>query len=185
VKVTPTSLPEVLKIEPKIFGDERGYFYESWKQDRYRDHGLPVEFVQDNISRSAKGTLRGLHFQEPNAQGKLVMVLTGHVFDVAVDVRRGSPRFGQWTGVDLSDENHCQLWIPAGFAHGFCVLSDRADFFYKCTSLYSPETERAVRYDDPAIGIDWPDVKPILSQKDMDAPLLENVAVLPAFEAQG
>ena len=182
MKVTPTSLPEVLKIEPKIFEDERGYFYESWKKDRYQDHGLSGEFVQDNISRSSKGTLRGLHFQEPNAQGKLVMVLTGRVFDVAVDVRLGSPRFGQWVGMELSDENHFQLWIPAGFAHGFCVLSARADFFYKCTSLYCPETERVVRYDDPAIGVDWPDVELNLSQKDMAAPLLADVAVLPAFE---
>jgi len=182
MKVTPTSLPEVLKIEPKIFEDERGYFYESWKKDRYQDHGLSGEFVQDNISRSSKGTLRGLHFQEPNAQGKLVMVLTGRVFDVAVDVRLGSPRFGQWVGLELSDENHYQLWIPAGFAHGFCVLSACADFFYKCTSLYCPETEHTVRYDDPAIGVDWPDVEPNLSQKDMAAPLLADVAVLPAFE---
>ncbi|MDB3953356.1 dTDP-4-dehydrorhamnose 3,5-epimerase [Alphaproteobacteria bacterium] len=182
MKVTPTSLPEVLKIEPKIFEDERGYFYESWKEDRYQDHGLSGEFVQDNISRSSKGTLRGLHFQEPNAQGKLVMVLTGRVFDVAVDVRLGSPRFGQWVGLELSDENHYQLWIPEGFAHGFCVLSDSADFFYKCTSQYCPETELIVRYDDPAIGVDWPDVEPNLSQKDMAAPLLADVAVLPAFE---
>ncbi len=182
MKVTPTSLPEVLKIEPKIFEDERGYFYESWKEDRYQDHGLSGEFVQDNISRSSKGTLRGLHFQEPNAQGKLVMVLTGRVFDVAVDVRLGSPRFGQWVGLELSDENHYQLWIPEGFAHGFCVLSDSADFFYKCTSQYCPETELIVRYDDPAIGVDWPDVEPNLSQKDMAAPLLTDVAVLPAFE---
>lgn len=183
MEVSPTSLPEVLLIKPRIFGDERGFFFESWKQDRYREHGLPSEFVQDNISRSAKGTVRGLHFQEPKAQGKLVTVLHGRVFDVAVDVRKGSPCFGQWTGVELSGDNHHQLWVPAGFAHGFCVISESADFFYKCTELYSPETERAIRYDDPAIGIDWPVETPILSEKDAAAPLLTDAPVLPQYEA--
>ena len=183
MEVTPTSLPEVLLVAPKVFGDERGFFFESWKQDRYRDHGMPGEFVQDHISRSAKGTVRGLHFQEPNAQGKLVSVLQGRVFDVAVDVRKGSPRFGQWVGVELSGDTHHQLWVPPGFAHGFCVISENADFFYKCTALYSPEIERAIRYDDPAIGIDWPVDTPILSPKDEAAPLLTDAPVLPAYEA--
>lgn len=183
MEVSPTSLPEVLLIKPRIFGDERGFFFESWKQDRYREHGLPSEFVQDNISRSTKGTVRGLHFQEPKAQGKLVTVLHGRVFDVAVDVRKGSPCFGQWTGVELSGDNHHQLWVPAGFAHAFCVISESADFFYKCTELYSPETERAIRYDDPAIGIDWPVETPILSYKDAAAPLLADAPVLPLYEA--
>ncbi|HAA92117.1 MAG TPA: dTDP-4-dehydrorhamnose 3,5-epimerase [Rhodospirillaceae bacterium] len=182
MEVTPTALPEVLLIEPKLFGDERGFFFESWKQDRYLEHGLPAEFVQDNISRSDKGTLRGLHFQEPNAQGKLVSVLQGQVFDVAVDVREGSPRFGKWIGVELDGEKHHQLWIPPGFAHGFCVLSESADFFYKCTTLYSPETEQAIRYDDPTIGIDWPVETPILSRKDEVAPVLAEAPVLPAYE---
>jgi dTDP-4-dehydrorhamnose 3,5-epimerase len=182
MKVSPTSLPDVLLIEPKVFGDERGYFFEVWKQDRYVENGVPGEFVQDNVSRSAKGIIRGLHFQEPNAQGKLVMVLSGHVFDVAVDIRKGSPSFGQWTSAELSGQNHHQLWIPPGFAHGFCVLSESADFLYKCTALYSPECEQSVRYDDPAIGIEWPVSEPVLSAKDCAAPLLAEVPLLPVYK---
>jgi dTDP-4-dehydrorhamnose 3,5-epimerase len=181
MKVTPTELPEVLLIEPRVHGDARGFFYESFQAERYEDAGVKGPFVQDNHSRSVRGTLRGLHFQEPNAQGKLVQVLRGTVFDVAVDVRRGSPRFGQWVGVELSDAVPRQLWIPAGFAHGFCVLSESADFFYKCTALYAPEAERSVAWDDPRIGIRWPLAAPLLSAKDRQAPPLEQAPVLPRF----
>jgi len=181
MKVTPTELPEVLIIEPKIHGDARGFFYESFQAQRYADAGLGGPFIQDNHSRSIRGTLRGLHFQEPKAQGKLVQVLRGRVFDVAVDVRRGSPRFGRWVGLELSEEVPRQLWIPAGFAHGFCVLSDSADFFYKCTELYAPEAERSVAWDDPRIGIQWPVTAPLLSAKDRQAPKLDEAPVLPRF----
>ena len=180
--VTSTALPEVLLIRPKIFDDRRGFFYESWNQSRYLKHGMPQEFVQDNVSISKKGTLRGLHYQEPLAQGKLVSVLMGRVFDVAVDLRRGSPRFGRWVGVELSSERREQLWIPEGFAHGFCVLSEQAEFFYKCTAPYSPESEYTIRYNDPEIGIRWPVDKPILSKKDQEASLLANIAELPIFK---
>jgi dTDP-4-dehydrorhamnose 3,5-epimerase len=181
MKVTATELPEVLIIEPKVHGDARGFFYESFQALRYLEAGVTGPFVQDNLSRSAKGTLRGLHFQEPKAQGKLVQVLRGSVFDVAVDVRRGSPRFGRWVGVELSETTPRQLWIPAGFAHGFCVLSDSADFFYKCTELYAPEAERSIAWNDPSIGIRWPVVDPLLSAKDRAAPSLSAAPVLPEF----
>jgi dTDP-4-dehydrorhamnose 3,5-epimerase len=183
MKVTPTALPEVLVVEPAVHGDARGYFLESFERARYREHGIDAEFVQDNMSRSARGILRGLHFQEPRAQGKLVMVTAGAVFDVAVDIRRGSPRFGKWIGVELNDANHRQLWIPPGFAHGFCVISDSADFFYKCTDFYSPENEHAIRYDDRSIGIDWPVTDPLLAARDRDAPALADAPVLPVYEA--
>ena len=181
MKVTPTELPEVLLVEPRVFGDARGFFLETFQAERYATAGIPGHFVQDNLSRSAKGTLRGLHFQEPRAQGKLVLVLHGAVWDVAVDVRRGSPRFGRWVGLELSEENRRQLWIPPGFAHGFCVVSDTADFFYKCTELYAPETERVVRWDDPALGIRWPIAAPLLSAKDRAAPTLADAPVLPVY----
>jgi len=181
MRVTPTELPEVLLVEPQVFGDARGFFFETFQAERYASAGIPRVFVQDNLSRSAKGTLRGLHFQEPRAQGKLVLVLRGAVWDVAVDVRRGSPRFGAWVGLELSEENRRQLWVPPGFAHGFCVLSDTADFFYKCTDLYVPETERAVRWDDPALAIRWPISAPLLSVKDRAAPLLAEAPVLPSY----
>jgi len=181
MKVTPTELPEVLLVEPRVFGDARGFFLETFQAERYAAAGIPGHFVQDNLSRSAKGTLRGLHFQEPRAQGKLVLVLHGAVWDVAVDVRRGSPRFGRWVGLELSEENRRQLWIPPGFAHGFCVVSDTADFFYKCTELYAPETERVVRWDDPALGIRWPIAAPLLSAKDRAAPTLADAPVLPVY----
>ena len=181
MKVTPTELPEVLIVEPRVFGDARGHFYESFHAARYAEAGIRGPFVQDNHSRSVRGTLRGLHFQEPRAQGKLVQVLRGKVYDVAVDVRRGSPRFGRWVGVELSDEQPRQLWVPPGFAHGFCVLSDGADFFYKCTELYAPECERSVAWNDPAIGIRWPIAEPILSAKDGQAPLLAAAPVLPTY----
>lgn len=181
MKVTPTELPEVLLIEPRVFGDARGFFVETYQAARYDAVGIAGPFVQDNLSRSVRGTLRGLHLQEPRGQGKLVQVLRGSVFDVAVDVRRGSPRFGRWVGVDLSEEPPCQLWIPPGFAHGFCVLSESADFFYKCTELYSPADERAIAWNDPRIGIRWPIAEPLLSKKDQGAPLLEAAPHLPSY----
>jgi len=175
---TPTSLPEVLIIEPRVFGDVRGFFTESWNQVAFdRAVGREVRFVQDNHSRSSRGVLRGLHFQlPPHAQGKLVRVVSGAVFDVAVDMRRSSPNFGRWDGVELSAENHRQLWIPPGFAHGFLVLSESADFLYKTTDYYAPQAEAAVRWDDAAIGIQWPDagVPPLLAEKDAKAPPLAN-----------
>lgn len=178
MRILPTALPEVLVLEPNVFGDERGFFMESYNRRAFNAAiGHEVEFVQDNHSRSAQGVLRGLHYQlPPHAQGKLVRVTSGRVFDVAVDVRRSSPRFGQWTGVELTGENRQQLWIPPGFAHGFLVLSDCADFLYKTTAYYSPERERAVRWNDPAIGIAWPSAgtAPVLSAKDSVAPLLAN-----------
>jgi dTDP-4-dehydrorhamnose 3,5-epimerase len=181
VKVTETELPGVVLIEPKVFGDARGFFFESYNARRYAELGIPGQFVQDNVSRSVKGTLRGLHFQEPHAQGKLVQVLRGAVFDVAVDVRRGSPSFGRWVGFELSEENHRQLWVPPGFAHGFCVVSELADFSYKCTEFYAPVAERGVRWDDPEIGIRWPVKDPLLSPKDAAAPFLKDAEVLPRF----
>lgn len=175
MKVTPTSIPDVLLIEPQVFGDHRGFFVETWSARRYAEHGLPERFVQDNLSRSGRGTLRGLHFQHPDDQGKLVMAVTGEVFDVAVDVRLGSPTFGKWAGARLSEENKHQLWVPPGFAHGFCVLSETATFAYKCTDYYVRESELGVRWDDPAIGIEWPIDDPILSAKDAEAPRLADI----------
>jgi len=180
MKITPTQLPEVLILEPKVFGDERGFFMESYNQRAFDEAvGYEVRFVQDNHSRSARGVLRGLHYQlPPHAQGKLVRVTSGRVFDVAVDMRRSSARFGKWAGVELSEENHRQLWIPPGFAHGFLVLSDVADFLYKTTDYYAPKAEAAVRWDDPAVGVAWPQagVAPLLSPKDAGAPGLESAA---------
>jgi dTDP-4-dehydrorhamnose 3,5-epimerase len=176
MKVIPTGLPGVLLIEPKVFGDDRGFFMETWRADRYADAGFPGPFVQDNLSFSQKGVLRGLHFQNPNAQGKLVHALQGEVFDVAVDIRVGSPSFGKWAGYYLSAENKRQLWVPEGFAHGFCVISETALFAYKCTALYAPECEHPLRWDDPEIGIDWPVDTPSLSAKDGAAPTLETIS---------
>ena len=169
MKVTPTSIPDVLVIEPKVFGDARGFFYESFNQKAFNQAtGLNLNFVQDNHSRSSKGVLRGLHYQIQQPQGKLVRVVRGAVFDVAVDIRKGSPTFGQWVGMELSEENHQQLWIPAGFAHGFMVTSETAEFLYKTTDYYAPEYERCIAWDDPDIGIQWPsDVNPQLSPKDL------------------
>jgi dTDP-4-dehydrorhamnose 3,5-epimerase len=181
VKVTPTQLPEVLLVEPQVYRDGRGLFLETFQAERYSAAGIPGPFVQDNLSRSAKGTLRGLHFQEPHPQGKLVQVLNGVVWDVAVDVRRGSPRFGKWVAIELTEENRFQLWIPSGFAHGFCVLSNEADFFYKCTQAYRPDAERTVRWDDPSLGIPWPLKKPRLSARDGIAPLLAEALSLPVY----
>lgn len=182
MKVTPTALPEVMVLEPSVFGDERGFFMESYNRRVFNEAvGYDVEFVQDNHSRSTRGVLRGLHFQlPPQAQGKLVRVSTGAVFDVAVDIRRDSPRFGQWVGMELSETNKRQLWIPAGFAHGFLVLSDQADFLYKATDYYAPALERTVRWDDPSVGISWPDAgSPVrLSAKDAVAPVLREASEL-------
>ena len=176
MKVTATELPDVLLIEPAIHGDERGWFIESWQRERYREAGIDADFVQDNQSFSARGTLRGLHIQHPHGQGKLVQVIQGAVFDVAVDVRRGSPHFGRWTGAHLTADNKHQLWVPAGFLHGFLVLSETALFSYKCTDLYHPEAELSVRWDDPDIGIDWPlDGPPTLSATDRAAACLKDL----------
>ena len=159
-----------------MFGDERGFFMETWNAVRYGELGLPDRFVQSNVSSSAQGVLRGLHYQWPNPQGKLVSVLEGEVYDVAVDIRRGSPTFGQWTAVVLSAQNKRQMWIPEGFAHGFAVLSERALLSYMCTNVYDKAADAGVRWDDPALGIDWPVGNPSLSQKDAAAPLLAQVA---------
>lgn len=180
--VIETALPEVMLIEPEMFGDPRGFFQEIWRHETYSAAGIQALFVQDNLSRSSKGVLRGLHFQEPHAQGKLVQTLAGTVFDVAVDIRKGSDTFGNWVGEILSADNRRQLWIPPGFAHGFCVISETADFMYKCTEPYRPANEHAVRYDDPAINIDWPVENPATSERDRSAPLLADAPVLPIFE---
>jgi dTDP-4-dehydrorhamnose 3,5-epimerase len=171
-----TELPGVTIIEPKVFGDARGYFMETFNQARYEALGLPPRFVQDNVSSSRRGVLRGLHFQNPFGQGKLVYVLQGEVFDVAVDIRLGSPTVGQWVGVTLSSENKRQFYVPPGYAHGFCVTSETCLFAYKCTELYHPETERGVRWNDPAIGIEWPIAEPLVSEKDARAPLLAEIS---------
>lgn len=169
MKIIETSIPDVKIIEPDVYGDERGFFLESWSEKKFSDAGLPVDFVQDNHSRSAQGILRGLHYQTSNTQGKLVRVTAGSVFDVAVDLRKSSDTFGQWVGVELSDTNHRMLWVPPRFAHGFYVLSEMADFLYKCTDVYSPEHEVSIQWDDPDIGVQWPlvgGVETALSQKD-------------------
>lgn len=183
MKVTPTTLPDVLLVEPKVFGDPRGYFFESYSVRRYAEAGIAATFVQDNVSLSQRGVLRGLHFQHPYGQGKLVGVLKGDVFDVAVDVRRGSPTFGRWVGECLTAENKRQLYIPPGFAHGFLVTSDEALFAYKCTEYYHPETERSIRWDDARIGIEWPIEGPVVSAKDDVAVTLDAMPAefLPAF----
>jgi dTDP-4-dehydrorhamnose 3,5-epimerase len=179
MNVITTPLEGVLVLEPRVFGDDRGYFFESFNARKFAElTGVTLPFVQDNHSRSAKGVLRGLHYQIQQAQGKLVRVTEGAVFDVAVDLRKSSPTFGQWFGTELSAENKRQLWIPAGFAHGFVVTSDVASFLYKTTDYWAPEHERAVRWDDPAIGIDWPlDGEPQLSGKDLAAALLADAEV--------
>jgi dTDP-4-dehydrorhamnose 3,5-epimerase len=183
LKITETALPGVLVLEPRVFADDRGFFFETYRNDRYAEAGIDAEFVQDNYSRSIRGTLRGLHFQEPKPQGKLVQAVRGEIYDVIVDVRRGSPTFGKWIVVELSGETPKQIWIPPGFAHGFCVTSESADFHYKCTAYYAPEAERTIRWDDPALGIRWPVDKPLLSKKDTVAPLLADAPMLPAYEA--
>lgn len=167
MNVIDTEIPEVKIIEPKVFGDERGFFLETFQAKRYRDEaGINLEFVQDNYSRSSKGVLRGLHFQKKNPQGKLVRVVRGEVYDVAVDIRRQSPTFGRWVGTVLSEQNKRQFWVPPGFAHGFLVLSDCADFEYKCTDYYDPSDEGCLLWNDVSLAIDWPIDKPLLSNKD-------------------
>ena len=176
MQIQSTALPGVLLIEPKVFGDPRGFFLETWQRSRYEEAGIPGPFVQDNVSSSTRGVLRGLHYQEPHAQGKLVYVLEGEVFDVAVDVRRGSPTFGKWTGATLSLENKRQMFVPPGFAHGFLTLSETALFVYKCTDTYHPECEHSILWSDPAIGIEWPPAtSPRLSDKDAAAPPLADL----------
>ncbi len=185
MKVTPTALPEVLIIEPKVFGDQRGFFFESFNQKAFNDAtGLDAKFVQDNHSRSTKGVLRGLHYQIRQPQGKLVRVVRGSVFDVAVDIRKSSAHFGRWVGVELSEENHRQLWVPPGFAHGFLVTSDTADFLYKTTDYYAPEFERCLAWNDPGVGVEWPLAGngPQLSGKDQAGLQLESVQ---KFEGTG
>lgn len=182
MKVTPTALPEVLLLEPKVFGDERGFFLESWNARTFREAtGLEVQFVQDNHARSARGVLRGLHYQLQRPQGKLVRVGRGSVLDVAVDLRRSSPRFGRWVAVALSEQDHRQLWIPPGFGHGYLVTSDSADFLYKATEFWMAEHDRAVAWDDPQIGIDWQlgDIVPVLSARDRAAPRLREAETFP------
>ena len=185
MRVVKSTLPGVLVIEPEVFGDSRGFFKESYSQVRYQEIGITENFVQDNHSRSTRGVLRGLHYQLEKAQGKLVFVTHGEAFDVVVDIRKGSENFGQWFGVVLSGENHKQLYVPPGFAHGFCVLSDSADFMYKCTNYYHPQSEKSIRFDDPDIGIEWPiDVsRAILSEKDKHGFFLKeaNPEVLPVL----
>ncbi len=175
MRVTPTELPDVLDIEPKVFGDARGFFLETYQAARYAEQGIEATFVQDNVSRSAAGILRGLHLQHPHGQGKLVWVLEGKVLDVAVDVRVGSPGFGRHVARVLDAERKNQLFIPPGFAHGFCVVEGPALFVYKCTEVYQPEHELSIRWDDPDLGIDWPIREPRLSDKDRDAPRLRDV----------
>lgn len=185
MKRVETNLKDAVILEPTVFGDTRGYFYESYNSDKYAALGIHANFVQSNVSRSARGVLRGLHYQWPNPQGKLVSVLEGEVYDVAVDIRRGSPTFGQWTGVMLTADNKRHFWIPEGFAHGFCVLSEFAIFTYQCTALYDAKADASIRWDDAAIGIDWPISEPLLSDKDAKAPFLAEVAAdrLPDYPA--
>ena len=179
MKTTPLDIPDVVRFEPKVFGDDRGFFFESFNHRQFEDAiGRSVQFVQDNHSRSVKGVLRGLHYQLHRAQGKLVRVVHGEVFDVAVDIRRSSPTFGKWVGSYLSAENKHQLWVPEGFAHGFVVLSDSAEFLYKTTDYYAPEHERCISWNDPAIGIDWPlKGEPALSGKDRQGTCLADADV--------
>ena len=180
MKITSGAIPDVLLMEPRVFGDERGFFFESFNQQRFNEAtGTSFHFVQDNHSRSAKGVLRGLHYQIQQPQGKLVRVARGSVFDVAVDLRRSSPHFGQWVGVELSEDNQRQLWVPPGFGHGFVVTSDSADFLYKTTDYYAPAFERCIAWNDPAIGIVWPDIgmAPLLSAKDAAGVVLGDAEV--------
>ncbi|MDK2123752.1 dTDP-4-dehydrorhamnose 3,5-epimerase [Parachitinimonas caeni] len=179
MQAIPTALPEVMIIEPKVFGDDRGFFFESFNAGRFAElTGCQVDFVQDNHSRSARNVLRGLHYQIQQAQGKLVRVVSGEVLDVAVDIRKSSPNFGKWVGVRLSAENKRQLWVPAGFAHGFVVLSDYAEFLYKTTDYWAPAFERSIAWNDPALGINWEfEGEPLLSAKDKEAKLLADAEV--------
>ena len=184
MKVTETRLPGCVVIEPRVFGDDRGSFFESFNLDRFAEHGLSPRFVQGNVSSSQRGVLRGLHYQWPNPQGKYVSVVEGEVWDVAVDIRRGSPTYGQWAAVVLSAENRRHFWIPEGFAHGFVALSERAVFTYLCTATYDASADANIRWDDPQLAIDWPVTDPLLSPKDAAAPLLSAIdsARLPVYQ---
>ena len=175
MEIVATPIAGLLLIKPKVWRDARGFFVETWQQQRYHDAGIDVPFVQDNHSRSSYGILRGLHFQKRHPQGKLVSVFLGRVFDVAVDIRAGSPTFGQWYGAELTEENQHQLWVPPGCAHGYCVLSETASFYYKCTDYYHPEDEGSIRWDDPDLAITWPIAEPVLSAKDAAAPCLREL----------
>jgi dTDP-4-dehydrorhamnose 3,5-epimerase len=182
----PTRLDGLVLLAPPVHGDARGFFVETYRADAWAAHGVPTEFVQDNQSRSRRGTLRGLHFQTHPGQGKLVRVARGRVLDVVVDLRRGSPTFGEWEGVELDDEQGRQLYIPVGFGHGFCVLSEIADFVYKCTAYYDAATEKGIRFDDPDVGVEWPgDVELLYSDRDRDAPRLADVADSLPFRYDG
>ena len=182
MELEPTEIPDVILIRPKVFGDPRGYFFESWEERKFAARGLEVKFVQDNHSRSARNILRGLHYQIQQAQGKLVRVVTGAVFDVAVDIRRSSPTFGRWVGATLSEENHHMMWVPPGFAHGFLVLSESADFLYRCTDFWAPQHERAIQWNDPDLAITWPLSEggaPVLSTKDAVAKRFKDAEYFP------
>ncbi len=181
MKITETRIPDVLIFEPVVHGDQRGYFMETWRRSFFEERGLDVEFVQDNQSKSARGTLRGLHYQVNRPQGKLIRAIAGEIFDVAVDLRRKSPTFRQWVGIFLTAENHRQLWVPPGFAHGFCVTSESAEIVYKCTEYYSPVDDRCLKWNDGSIGIDWPlgESQPLLSTKDRNAPLFQDAELFP------
>ncbi|HYS53287.1 MAG TPA: dTDP-4-dehydrorhamnose 3,5-epimerase [Thermoanaerobaculia bacterium] len=181
MNVIETSLPGVLILEPRVFADDRGFFMETYRSDHFRDLGIAAIFVQDNHSRSARGVLRGLHYQEPNPQGKLVRCTKGALFDVAVDIRVGSPHFGEWVSFELTEDNKRMAWVPAGFAHGFCALSDEADLVYKCTAVYDAKSDRAILWSDPDLRIAWPIGKPLVSPKDTGAPRLKEATVLPRF----
>jgi dTDP-4-dehydrorhamnose 3,5-epimerase len=187
MKVIETQLPGVLIIEPEIFRDDRGHFYETWHQIRHGAAGLPERFVQDNLSYSGRGVLRGLHYQHPSAQGKFVSVIRGEIFDVALDIRVGSPTFGQWTGVTLSAENGRQIYIPEGFAHGFFVTGESATVYYKCTNLYDARSEGSILWNDPDLDIHWPTTRPVLSPRDGHAPRLSEIPVnqLPRYRGAG
>lgn len=180
MNITETGIPGPLVIEPRVFGDERGFFMETWNEAAFAEVGLDLQFVQDNHSRSQKGVLRGLHFQNPGPQGKLVRVTSGAVFDVAVDLRRSSDHFGKWVGVKLSSENKRMLWVPEGFAHGFVTLCDNTDFIYKCTAPYAPENEHTLAWDDPETGVEWPidGLIPVISEKDANG---HSLATVPSF----
>ena len=184
MKVIPTAHPEVLLVEPDVFPDPRGFFMETFHAKKFAEAGLPAEFLQDNHSHSVRGVLRGLHYQLRHPQGKLVRVVNGEVLDVAVDIRKGSPRFGQWVSALLSAENQRQLYVPPGFAHGFCTLSEQADFLYKCTDLYAHGDEYGIAWDDPDIAIEWPEIDCLLSEKDLGNPKLAESDHLPEYKAR-
>lgn len=179
MRFLPTSLPGVIVIEPDVFGDERGFFLETYRSEEFAAAGIDLPFVQDNHSGSVRGVLRGLHYQEPSPQGKLIRCISGAAFDVAVDIRKGSPHFGKWFAAELSAENKLQMWVPAGFAHGFCVTSEWGEIVYKCTDVWRKENDRAIAWNDPEIGIEWPVAEPLLSAKDAAAPTLRDAPVLP------